>query len=93
MAVLALGIGSGFGLVHSGVSTWGRLLQGLVGAGIGGVGGYWGGGALFGEDSDGQKLTTLGGVLIGDGLATWSGGRWFNARHQIKKVHLRISLG
>ncbi|MCC6552355.1 MAG: PAAR domain-containing protein [Polyangiaceae bacterium] len=58
-------------------------ITGLVGGMAGGVGGYWLGGVIFGEGSDGQKLMGLfggflggfGGAKAGMGPAAWLGGR------------------
>jgi len=63
-AVLGLGIGAAPAM---GLRLFLRVLaDGMVG----GFGGHWLGGHFFGEDSDGQKLTTFaGGVLVGAAVA------------------------
>ncbi|WDY56481.1 GH-E family nuclease [Pseudomonas sp. PSKL.D1] len=42
---------------------------GLVGAYLGGTVGNWAGGEIFGEESDGQKIFTLAGGLLGGSVA------------------------
>jgi len=62
---------------------------GLAGSTGGGIGANWAGGKVFGEGSDGQKLSALGGAVIG-GLATIGGRQWFNARYLIKVEGWRV---
>lgn len=59
-SLLAVGIGSAVVLAGPVVAAFG-----LVGGIAGGLLGNWAGGRLFGEGSDGQKLTMLGGSFIG----------------------------
>jgi len=95
MAVLGLGLVSVTGLVRYGVIGVGRLGLGMAGGAGGGFGGHWAGGKVFGEGSDGQKVTALvSGAVIG-GLTAWRGGiwwqrgkTWLNAHRQIKKESL-----
>jgi hypothetical protein len=47
---------------------------------------------LFGEGSDGQKLMAFGGALLGGGLGT-KGGKWFDARYEIKTQGLGSNFG
>jgi len=77
-AVLVVGLASAFVLASPVV-----VVAGLVGAVAGGLAGNWAGGELFGEGSDGQKLMAFGGALLGGGLGA-KGGKWFDARYEIK---------
>lgn len=77
-AVLVVGLASAFVLASPVV-----VVAGLVGAVAGGLAGHWAGGELFGEGSDGQKLMAFGGALLGGGLGA-KGGKWFDARYEIK---------
>ncbi|WP_223513026.1 PAAR domain-containing protein [Pseudomonas sp. GL-R-26] len=77
-AVLVVGLGSAFVLASPVV-----VVAGLVGAVAGGLAGHWAGGELFGQGSDGQKLMAFGGALLGGGLGA-KGGKWFDARYEIK---------
>lgn len=77
-AVLIVGLGSAFVLASPVV-----VVAGLVGAVAGGLAGHWAGGELFGQGSDGQKLMAFGGALLGGGLGA-KGGKWFDARYEIK---------
>ncbi|MCE3602670.1 PAAR domain-containing protein [Massilia sp. P8910] len=74
-ALLVVGIGSAVVLA-------GPLLAvaGLAGGLLGGLGGGWLGGAIFGEGSDGQKWSALGGSLIGGLLGAKGGSAWEAAR-------------
>jgi hypothetical protein len=65
----------------------------IVIAGLaGGIAGNWAGGELFGQGSDGQKLMAVGGALLGGGLGA-KGGKWFDARYEIKVQGLGSNLG
>ncbi|GLU40003.1 PAAR domain-containing protein [Pseudomonas sp. NBRC 100443] len=88
VAVFALGIGSAV-LLGAGP---GIILLGLAGGIAGGAGGYWLGGKIWGEGSDGQKLMALGGAFLG-GLVGGKGGKWFDARYQIKVEGFGSNLG
>ncbi|WP_256352550.1 PAAR domain-containing protein [Pseudomonas sp. PDM31] len=77
-AVLVVGLASAFVLASPVV-----VVAGLVGAVAGGLAGNWAGGELFGQGSDGQKLMAFGGALLGGGLGA-KGGKWFDARYEIK---------
>jgi hypothetical protein len=70
-AILGLGLASAFVLASPVIVI------------AGGLGGNWAGGKLFGEGSDGQKLMAFGGALLGGGLGA-KGGKWFDARYEIK---------
>ena len=50
------------------------------------------GGRLFGEGSDGQKLSAFGGALLGGALGA-KGGRWFYARYEVQANGLGSNLG
>lgn len=65
---------------------------GLAGAYGGGAGGAWLGGKIFGEGSDGQKWTMLGGSIVGGGIGV-KGGAWFNRNYTIKVEGLGSNLG
>ncbi len=54
--------------------------------------GNWACGKLFGEGSDGQKLMAFGGALSGGGLGA-KGGKWFDARYEIKTQGLGSNFG
>ncbi|MGZ9708608.1 PAAR domain-containing protein [Pseudomonas sp. GNP013] len=86
-AVLVVGLGSAFVLASPVV-----VIAGLVGGIAGGLGGNWAGGKLFGEGSDGQKLMAFGGALLGGGLGS-KGGKWFDARYEVKVQGLGSNLG
>jgi len=87
MAMTGLGLVSVYGLLRFGVISLGRLGLGMAGGAGSEFGGHWAGGKVFGEGSDGQKVTALlSGAIIG-GLTAWrggtwlrGGGRWLNAR-------------
>lgn len=63
-------VGIGCALVLAGPLV---VAVGIAGAYLGGQAGKWAGGAVFGESSDGQKLSALAGVLIGGGVAVRGG--------------------
>lgn len=86
-AVLVVGLASAFVLASPVV-----VIAGLVGGIAGGLGGNWAGGKLFGEGSDGQKLMAFGRALLGGGLGT-KGGKWFDARYEIKTQGLGSNFG
>ncbi|NWC93005.1 MULTISPECIES: PAAR domain-containing protein [unclassified Pseudomonas] len=86
-AVMVVGLGSAFVLASPVI-----VIAGLVGGIAGGLGGNWAGGKLFGEGSDGQKLMAFGGALLGGGLGA-KGGKWFDARYEIKVQGLGSNLG
>nr|WP_245229339.1 PAAR domain-containing protein [Pseudomonas sp. PvP025] len=86
-AVLGLGLASAFVLASPVI-----VIAGLVGGIAGGLGGNWAGGKLFGDGSNGQKLMALGGALLGGGLGA-KGGKWFDARYEIKVQGLGSNLG
>ena len=85
--VLAVGLGSAFVLASPIL-----VMAGLVGGVAGGAAGNWAGGKLFGAGSDGQKLMALGGGLLGGGLGA-KGGKWFDARYEIKTQGLGSNFG
>ena len=60
---------------------------GLVGGVVGGLGGGMLGGAIFGEGSDGQKWSALGGSVIG-GLLGAKGGSVLNAMRKTESVSI-----
>ncbi|WP_156385753.1 MULTISPECIES: PAAR domain-containing protein [unclassified Pseudomonas] len=86
-AVLVVGLASAFVLASPVV-----VVAGLVGAVAGGLAGNWAGGELFGQGSDGQKLMAFGGALLGGGLGA-KGGKWFDARYEIKVQGVGSNLG
>ena len=86
-AVLVVGLGSAFVLASPVI-----VIAGLVGGIAGGLGGNWAGGKLFGEGSDGQKLMAFGGALLGGGLGA-KGGKWFDARYEVKVQGLGSNFG
>ncbi len=59
---------------------------------VGGSIGFRTGGRLFGDGSDGQKLSAFGGALLGGGLGA-KGGRWFDAKYEIEAKGLGSNLG
>ena len=86
-AIMGLGLASAFVLASPVI-----VIAGLVGGIAGGLGGNWAGGKLFGEGSDGQKLMAFGGALLGGGLGA-KGGKWFDARYEIKTQGLGSNFG
>ena len=54
--------------------------------------GYWAGGELFGQGSDGQKLMAFGGAFLGGGLGAKSG-KSFDARYEIKVQGVGSNFG
>jgi len=84
-----LGIGFGSAVILAGPVL---AVLGLAGGMVAGKIGYQKGGELFGEGSDGQKLMALGSAIIG-GAIMGGGGKWFNARHQIKVEGLGSNFG
>ncbi|RMQ93454.1 Rhs protein [Pseudomonas savastanoi pv. glycinea] len=68
------------------------MIAGFVGGIAGGTIGNWAGGKLFGEGSDRQKLMAFGGALLGGGLGA-KGGKWFDARYEVKVHGLGSNLG
>jgi uncharacterized Zn-binding protein involved in type VI secretion len=86
-AVLVVGLASAFVLASPVI-----VVAGLVGGVAGGLGGNWAGGKLYGEGSDEQKLMAFGGALLGGGLGA-KGGKWFDARYEIKVQGLGSNLG
>lgn len=72
-ALLVVGIGAALVLAAPAV-----VLGGLVVGALGGVGGGWVGGKIFGEGSDGQKWMTLAGATIG-GILGAKGANAFSA--------------
>jgi len=87
-AVFGIGIGSAV-LLGAGP---GLIVLGLAGGLIGGAGGQWLGGKIWGEGSDGQKLMALGGTMLG-GFIGGKGGQAFDARYQVKIEGLGANLG
>lgn len=59
---------------------------------LGGFAGSMLGGRLFGEGSDGQKLTAFGGAVLAGGLGA-KGGRWFDSRYEIQAKGLGSNFG
>lgn len=86
-AIMGLGLASAFVLASPVI-----VIAGLAGGIAGGLGGNWAGGKLFGEGSDGQKLMAFGGALLGGGLGA-KGGKWFDARYEIKTQGLGSNFG
>ncbi|TDV58962.1 PAAR domain-containing protein [Pseudomonas sp. LP_7_YM] len=76
--IFYVGLGSAFVLASPVV-----VIAGLVLGFAGGEAGAWAGGKLFGDGSNGQKLMAFGGALLGGGLGA-KGGKWFDARYEIK---------
>jgi len=70
MTMMGLAIGGGIGAIVK--FGWRAMVLGMTGGFAGEKGGHWLGGALFGEGSDWQKLTGLGGAIIVGGAA-WGG--------------------
>ena len=87
-AVFGIGIGSAV-LLGAGP---GLIVLGLAGGLIGGAGGQWLGGKIWGEGSDGQKLMAFGGAMLG-GFIGGKGGQRFDARYQFKVEGLGSNLG
>jgi uncharacterized Zn-binding protein involved in type VI secretion len=67
------------------------VAAGFVGL-AGGFAGAMVGGKLFGEGTDGQKLTAFGGAVLAGGLGG-KGGRWFDTRYEIQAKGLGSNLG
>lgn len=86
-AVLVVGLASAFVLASPVV-----VIAGFAGAVAGGFAGSWTGGELFGEGSDEQKLMAFGGALLGGGLGA-KGGKWFDARYELKPQGLGSTFG
>ncbi|MBF7142696.1 MULTISPECIES: PAAR domain-containing protein [Pseudomonas] len=86
-SLLVVGLGSALVLASPIV-----VAAGLVGGIAGGAAGHWAGGKLFGAGSDGQKLMTFGAGLLGGGLGA-KGGKWFDARYEIKTQGLGSNFG
>lgn len=59
---------------------------GLAGGLAGGMGGGWLGGKIFGEGSDGQKWSMLGGSLLGGWFGAKRAGAWKAARETPAKI-------
>ncbi|OUM05743.1 type IV secretion protein Rhs [Pseudomonas syringae] len=85
--ILLIGLASAFVLASPAV-----VIAGFVGGIAGGTIGNWAGGKLFGEGSDRQKLMAFGGALLGGGLGV-KGGKWFDARYEVKVQGLGSNLG
>ncbi|EPM61123.1 Rhs family protein [Pseudomonas syringae pv. actinidiae ICMP 19071] len=85
--ILLIGLASAFVLASPVI-----VIAGFVAGITGGTVGNWAGGKLFGEGSDGQKLMAFGGALLGGGLGA-KGGKWFDARYEIKAQGLGSNLG
>jgi uncharacterized Zn-binding protein involved in type VI secretion len=66
-ALLVVGLGSAVILAGPVIAA-----GGLIGGMLGGLGGNWVGGKLFGEGSDGQKWSMLGGSVVGGALGAKS---------------------
>lgn len=75
----------GIGFASAVVLTGGFLIPAVAffGGVAGGIGGHWVGGKLFGDGSNGQKLTAFGGAFLG-GMLGAKGGSWFDKRYTIK---------
>ncbi|WP_339529544.1 MULTISPECIES: toxin C-terminal domain-containing protein [unclassified Pseudomonas] len=75
----------GIGFASAVVLTGGFLIPivAFFGGVAGGIGGHWFGGKLFGDGSNGQKLTAFGGAFLG-GMLGAKGGSWFDKRYTIK---------
>jgi uncharacterized Zn-binding protein involved in type VI secretion len=65
---------------------------GLIGGLLGGAGGNWLGGKLFGQGSDGQKLTAFAGAMVG-GILGGKGGAWFDKNYVITTEGLGSNFG
>ncbi|RMO74343.1 MULTISPECIES: PAAR domain-containing protein [Pseudomonas syringae group] len=85
--ILLIGLASAFVLASPVI-----VIAGFVAGITGGTVGNWAGGKLFGEGSDGQKLMAFGGALLGGGLGA-KGGKWFDARYEIKAQGFGSNLG
>lgn len=85
--ILLIGLASAFVLASPAV-----VIAGFVGGIAGGTIGNLAGGKLFGEGSDGQKLMAFGGALLGGGLGA-KGGKWFDARYEVKIQGFGSNLG
>ncbi|WP_122710040.1 PAAR domain-containing protein [Pseudomonas viridiflava] len=85
--ILLLGLASAFVLASPVI-----VVAGFAGGIAGGMAGNWAGGQLFGEGSDRQKLMAFGGALLGGGLGA-KGGKWFDARYDIKVQGFGSNLG
>ncbi|ANY86661.1 hypothetical protein [Pseudomonas putida] len=84
---MALGLASAFVLASPVL-----VVAGLAGGIAGGMAGHWVGGELFGEGSDGQKLMTFGGALLGGSIGA-KGGKAFDARYEFKSQGFGSNLG
>lgn len=85
--ILLVGLASAFVLASPVI-----VIAGLVGGIAGGTVGSMGGAQLFGEGTDGQKLMSFGGALLGGGLGA-KGGKWFDTRYDIKVQGVGSNLG
>lgn len=85
--ILLVGLASAFVLASPVI-----VIAGLVGGVAGGTVGSLGGGQLFGEGSDGQKLMAFSGALLGGGLGA-KGGKWFDTRYDIKVQGVGSNFG
>ncbi|MFV3383182.1 HNH/ENDO VII family nuclease [Pseudomonas sp. NY15354] len=82
-------VGIGCALVLAGPLV---VAVGMAGAYLGGRAAHLGGGELFGEGSDGQKISTLAGALIGGGIAA-RGGVGFERNHVFTSKGFGSNLG
>lgn len=86
-AVFAMGMASAVVLAGPVVA-----FAGLVGGLLGGAGGNWLGGEIFGQGSDGQKITAFAGALVG-GFFGGKGGAWFDNNYVISTEGLGSNFG
>ena len=86
-AVFAVGMASAVVLAGPVVA-----FAGLIGGLVGGAGGNWLGGKMFGQGSDGQKVMTFAGAMVG-GFLGGKGGAWFDRNYVITTEGLGSNFG
>ncbi len=87
-ALLVVGVGAAVVLAGPVIAV-----GGLVGGIAGGFGGSWLGGMVFGEGSDGQKWSAIGGSLLGGLLGARGAPRVYNAaRLPQQKIDLQAAV-
>jgi uncharacterized Zn-binding protein involved in type VI secretion len=86
-ALLVVGLGSAVILAGPVIAA-----GGLIGGMLGGLGGDWVGGKLFGEGSDGQKWSMLAGSFVGGWFGA-KGGAAFNRNYAIKVEGVGSNFG